>query len=985
MRVISFLVFTIAGLIIASPFDVTPSAAAGPGQNNTPSSSYAALFEPWQFSTGTAYADDWALMNQGYVVSTHENPESTMVPDPMIEEFVDELDSLAGAIVYVGHGDAAGVSIEVYGNMAGNEMQALWRLEQLQPLYPGQLFLACDPETSGIAIAMRWWAIPQYVDLSDAIVDLECCCSEDYWSWSAHGARVEFVNDCGLSPSAIATNMGAIWGGFDGSGGWEKRTASRAAGDASSYLTLNGNGKTTLAPCVKWTNAEKYDRVPLEGKTVRLLFDTHIDTTVTSPPVFWVDGESLELVGQPWWDSDTTLATVVKAVPGIYGAADLVVDHEAVRSLTNAAAKLDGVGSGGRSDWRIPLTNDNIPAAEIEGVIWQEGTLYWNPVTEHQTAAYRVEGRNPPDRRWWPVKERLSTGVGRRSCSVGNAYAEYRLIEQEHSGNEIIHQSVSAKNMPEVSPQQSPAIDALRAALRMKLASGPANPGTARQQVFYGEKLGILTPQQFVDELSDLRSYLQGYFGMTVQIVAVEQFGPPEARYLGIKGAIGAMYGQGYHYFLLVGDASDWEYFDGPHTSEYWPPGWEGIRQYYFACGYPHGGNPQYNIIPTVVVKDPLPREENLAWYQPYYMLNDMIAYGDVDDDGLPDAVVTRWPFTTDVEVAAMTLKLLTYLDAGGAYSHPYIVSTYLGDVNHQQAGDGERAVQTADAILSCFPSGTTFHELLESQYSGWDRVVAAVELWHREADIVLFVGSTSGRYAPATFFYLGHGFTTGLISVESFTPFVLAVSCGTGDEYRTEDPVYGSPVSHRFLAAHAKGAIAWVGATAGTFQSGNRVVGQKIVQYLQADAARPAGESVRLAIRDVLENPPPSDPGAVTTCKSYNFFGFGLAPLNHHREVVAVQDSTVSIRELPLSLSVPNPIIGRDKVVFNLAAKCEAQLCVYDVVGRLVAALADGVFEAGPHTIVWGADGKVSSGSYFLKLSALGRSVTRNVQVFAR
>ena len=70
-----------------------------------------------------------------------------------------------------------------------------------------------------------------------------------------------------------------------------------------------------------------------------------------------------------------------------------------------------------------------------------------------------------------------------------------------------------------------------------------------------------------------------------------------------------------------------------------------------------------------------------------------------------------------------------------------------------------------------------------------------------------------------------------------------------------------------------------------------------------------------------------------------------------------------------------PNPFNPNTTISFNLRERGHASLAVYDVAGRLVRVLIDGVKEAGPHDVNW--DGKdntgrgVASGVYFYRLEA--------------
>lgn len=65
-----------------------------------------------------------------------------------------------------------------------------------------------------------------------------------------------------------------------------------------------------------------------------------------------------------------------------------------------------------------------------------------------------------------------------------------------------------------------------------------------------------------------------------------------------------------------------------------------------------------------------------------------------------------------------------------------------------------------------------------------------------------------------------------------------------------------------------------------------------------------------------------------------------------------------------------PNPFNPTTHFKFDLPESGNVSLAVYDVLGRKVAELAEGHFEAGYHSATWNAEG-VSSGVYFARFIA--------------
>jgi hypothetical protein len=70
-----------------------------------------------------------------------------------------------------------------------------------------------------------------------------------------------------------------------------------------------------------------------------------------------------------------------------------------------------------------------------------------------------------------------------------------------------------------------------------------------------------------------------------------------------------------------------------------------------------------------------------------------------------------------------------------------------------------------------------------------------------------------------------------------------------------------------------------------------------------------------------------------------------------------------------------PNPFNPTTRIVFDLSEKAAVHIAVYDIGGRLVCTLKDGVLEAGRHGVLWqgvtDSGARVSSGVYFCRMKA--------------
>ncbi|MBC14340.1 MAG: hypothetical protein CMM85_15410 [Rhodothermaceae bacterium] len=83
----------------------------------------------------------------------------------------------------------------------------------------------------------------------------------------------------------------------------------------------------------------------------------------------------------------------------------------------------------------------------------------------------------------------------------------------------------------------------------------------------------------------------------------------------------------------------------------------------------------------------------------------------------------------------------------------------------------------------------------------------------------------------------------------------------------------------------------------------------------------------------------------------------------------------------LSLGLPFPNPVRSQATVAFELPADGAVRLAVYDLLGREVAVLAEGVRPAGAHTARVEA-GSLASGVYLVRLDAAGQALTHRMTV---
>ena len=76
---------------------------------------------------------------------------------------------------------------------------------------------------------------------------------------------------------------------------------------------------------------------------------------------------------------------------------------------------------------------------------------------------------------------------------------------------------------------------------------------------------------------------------------------------------------------------------------------------------------------------------------------------------------------------------------------------------------------------------------------------------------------------------------------------------------------------------------------------------------------------------------------------------------------------------------NAPNPFNPSTAITFELTEASPVNLSVYDLAGHKVATLADGVHQAGRHTIGWKPE-NLASGVYLYRLQAEGQVIERSM-----
>lgn len=631
-----------------------------------------------------------------------------------------------------------------------------------------------------------------------------------------------------------------------------------------------------------------------------------------------------------------------------------------------------GYGPYDNSD--VAYFKSNNPAASVSGFYVSEGVAHWKVTSEYKTSGYRVDGASSGIGPWEKVTV-VPAGVGNRTAAVGGDFPVYRLVELEESGRELIYRVVKPGGGDAPHESDIPTAAELREKLavlaRQREKDGSLNGKPAAMGE--GEKYVIFTADSLIDVVDTyVADYWRG-FGYSVVVNSVDAYpSVPDGFRAALRDTISGYAGDGAMYFHLIGDASDWRQF-----STLWPGEWEQIRQDYLSSGYPPGGQPEKDLIPTWSFPDTLSRYMCASYYVPYTLTDK--PYSDTDGDGVPDVVVTRWPVNTEAEVLVLAYKMQSYMDYGMPGTE-YSVLTCVGDVDHLEEGDGAYARSVADTIIAALPPGQVTVFLYESDYPiDGERNTAVADLWnYADPQLVLLPSSYSNRSWPGNFFVrvgTSNPFHMDMLE-DGYPAVVFGLTCDTGDFARTEDPDYGKPVFERFLVEEDKGAIAWIGPVLGSWQRGNKVLGTYFVEELYGDLSRPVAESFLIAQQRVYQDYP-DDIGLLRTVDMYAFLGHPLLRLYKEAIVTAAEGDKMPVM-VRLGQNYPNPFNPATVIEFSINHGGHVELVVYDVAGRKIREIVNEEMDAGHHRMIW--DGKndgefdVASGLYLYRLRALGK-----------
>jgi len=132
------------------------------------------------------------------------------------------------------------------------------------------------------------------------------------------------------------------------------------------------------------------------------------------------------------------------------------------------------------------------------------------------------------------------------------------------------------------------------------------------------------------------------------------------------------------------------------------------------------------------------------------------------------------------------------------------------------------------------------------------------------------------------------------------------------------------------------------------------------------------------------LEDAPTEVPYTLTApedgAASYYLFATNIC--DHDSQLDPPYDFSVEAAATALEGSYPNPTQGQTTLSFSTAEPGPVTLAIYDVTGRKVATVVDGLMPAGPHTVAWNGGTELASGVYLVRLKVGDRVQTRRLTI---
>lgn len=626
----------------------------------------------------------------------------------------------------------------------------------------------------------------------------------------------------------------------------------------------------------------------------------------------------------------------------------------------------------------IEVCNDNVVAKASDFWVSDQLVATWDVLGEAVAGYYSVEELQGDE--WVSVVDSLEVGLGSYSLSLGGSLStKYRLIEHSGTRDEILAYASPGTRI------QGAGGSSVNVDFFLDLAKTTyysSNNAIEEVGLRNGESMVVIGPQVLLQEVATHCVPLwRDVWGCDVSFVYTDNLpGTGEVLLQGIKAVIDQKYGEGVRSVLLVGSANDYVKWQSDWWEDYW---WEDIRQGYFSSGFPEGGNPSQDLVPTWYYRDSGQPDVCMSRGTTPYWYSDL-GYSLVDSDEIPDLVVARWPVETVSDLKGVMAKMYSY-SLGDIWNQgvPSRVSFFIGDLAYRtEIDDSVETRRIASDIKSILPTEVLnwtiqLSEIPDLSLRNHD---FANSLNSVHPNLALVLSNGSNPFSIGGFIDFA---SWGMSFVDSgVSPVFLAASCMTADYARTTAGNIQVGTFGQFLFSPDRGASFWIGPSNPTWQVGNEVVLEALAGEFYSGSNEAMARKFYNIQASLLSD---ADLGVLEqrVVKSYGFFGDPLSPFRGGGY------SPVPVPELfqstPLQINTyPNPFNPRIKLSISLGTSGMLSVRVMDMRGRLVKTVFQGEKMKGNFLIEWdgtNSSGKsVASGQYLIEVVGPAERIFRKV-----
>ena len=613
---------------------------------------------------------------------------------------------------------------------------------------------------------------------------------------------------------------------------------------------------------------------------------------------------------------------------------------------------------------------------------WVDSNLQasWEVVLESEVEEYSIEALVGSD--WVELLAGEPSGLGQHIVQLPSpSYEKYRLVERSTGGAEVLAYTSSGDRVPPVASGQAVNLDGLLA--------GAVNTyrNSARASAEVGLRAGdgclVVGPEAFVDTFAAYINPLWvDVWQASVQYVNTDTIGGgSEELRDAIKTEIASAASNGIYNVVLLGGANDYLEFQ----SDAWQDEpWASMRNDYIASGYPVGGSPVRDIVPTCYYFDTRHPKLTMAQVTPYTYSD--LGYADIDGDGLPEVNVARWPVWSTGEVKAVLAKLYSYSMKPIQDYRALTRSIWYGGDGDYRPGlaDGDRLRQQVAQYIEGVPVKQLNWTLNMSDIVDWSTLTEEfVEEWNDvEPDIVFVYSNGSNEYSVGGFIDR-ESWSPALLEA-GVEPVVVAASCMTSDFARTYSVNLGCQTALGIFGDAERGAAFWIGPTSATWQEGNTVFVDKFSKAVAAGDSVGLGEIFTTAQLEILQENT-TDGFVAEVARIYTFWGDPLSPFRAGVEGL----SSVPLESEGLRLRIvatPNPFNPNIEVRFVVTPGSRVTVKVYDLAGRLQRVLFEGIILDEAARCNW--DGRdtngasCASGTYFVRVDGSGLAASKKIML---